>query len=73
MRVGLALLLLALVASSALSQERASAAAIRDCTADALSYCGAHLVPLDRKAVAACMMRNRARLKPACQRHVREN
>lgn len=54
------------------AQERASAAAIADCTADALTYCAKHLVPLDRPAVRDCMIRHRAKLFPNCKRHVRE-
>jgi len=38
-----------------------------DCMSDALSICG-QFVP-NEKAITACMIKNKAKLSPACRRH----
>jgi len=38
-----------------------------DCMSDALSICG-QFVPSE-KAITACMIKNKAKLSPACRRH----
>lgn len=39
------------------------------CTGDAMQFCGPEIPDVDR--VTACMIRNKARLSPACRAHFR--
>jgi hypothetical protein len=38
-----------------------------DCMSDAMSICG-QFIP-DTRAITACMIKNKAKLSPACRRH----
>jgi hypothetical protein len=60
-----ALVLVCAISSSSFAEGTADERA--DCMSDAMSICG-QFIP-DTKAITACMIKNKAKLSPACRRH----
>ncbi len=73
MKLAVALLLAASAsAGSALAEDNGTAEEQRDCTGDAMTYCGQYIFAPDRNTrIGNCLWAYRAHISAACRAHLR--